>query len=490
MSLFINQLLQKSPHFVLVAGDDGVTLVSFHVEGTDAPLFASAKDAVAQKRIRDRMQQHSSVRVTILVNNGGQDFRIDNLPPLNFMDRIKLTRQRLRQAFPKAYATASRNLDAVRVMLASLQANAALTAWCNLVPPAKLAMGLLPIESAQLVSALIPDASKGWTMLLVQFQTGGLRQIVLQDGQIVFTRQTPALPAINETKKSAEALLKIIKDTRGYLARMGLAANADLRIGLLLGNQQIKALQKDQRTKSMTFFTPRQAAERLNLKLLPDASAVHGDLVFASWVAQQNRLHLPILPPALQRKKIDAWVAYAGLKLAFAVFILALGSTGWSLSHLAAAMYKNHREATEVSVLRDKLLAEQAAQAPSALPLGRLRAALERQRYFTEEQTEPWDALRQLQDVLDGKARVTNLDWRDDLLRLDLKLQSDTSTHAPDRQTVVQNFRDLAEDLSNLMPGYVVDITRYPFPAAAEQTITNEAASGDASAAQISIRRR
>ena len=109
--------------------------------------------------------------------------------------------------------------------------------------------------------------------------------------------------------------------------------------------------------------------------------------------------------------------------------------------------------------------------APAAQPLGRLRAALERQRLFAEPQAQPWDLLRQFGDGLQGKARLMGFDWRDDHLRADLRLDPVKDADAPDRESIVRSFRILAEELARTMPDYDIEVTRYPFPAMPQDTL-------------------
>src|SRR5262249_18742750 len=151
----------------------------------------------------------------------------------------------------------------------------------------------------------------------------------------------------------------------------------------------------------------------------------------------------------------------------------ALCYAGPGIGLLAMQLYKNHQNEESVAALRADLLTRQADQAPMEKPLGRLRAAFERQRLFTEARPEPWDVLRQLAKEQDGKAHLTSFDWRDDQsLRVNLTLDGDDVKGA-DRQVIVRNFKLLAEHLTRMMPGYEIDITRYPFPALPQETISN-----------------
>jgi hypothetical protein len=90
-------------------------------------------------------------------------------------------------------------------------------------------------------------------------------------------------------------------------------------------------------------------------------------------------------------------------------------------------------------------------------------------------------------------ARLDNLDWRDDRLRIDLRLKM-TDSEAQDRETVMQQFHQAVDALARQMPDYSVDVTRYPFPASPQQSFSNTASDAgivsDAPTAELVVRRR
>ena len=486
---------RKRPRFILIIGDEGVLLTPFDQDGEAVVLFAAARDEKSQKEILTCLERSPHMPVTIMANGTAQEFRIETLPPLNVLDRSKLVQRRLRQAFPQAYATASHVMDRTHALLAGLPQGTAVASWMGVMNPANVSLGLLPIEAAGLVTHLLPEAKKGWAMLLAQFRTGGLRQIVTCDGQLVFTRQTQALPGRTDPKRLNDMVLRVIEDSRGYLARFGLTESADLRVALIFGRNRMEAVADDTGAQKITFFSPHQVAEKLSLALVPDDESSDSDLVFAGWIAKQAKLSLPVMPPAIKRKQQEALIAHIGMRAACVFLAVALGVFGWNASQLAVQAYENSRAAGDVASLRKQLVEQEAALAPAAQPLGRLRAALERQRLFMEPQTEPWDVLRQVGEQLQGEARLASLDWRDnETLRADIRMISAKDATNPDRETIVHNFKALAEKLAHAMPGYSVEVTRYPFPATPQEILTNVGgdaeAAPDAATAGLTIRRR
>lgn len=474
--------------FVLVVGDEGALLLPFGIK-SGASLFAATADDDGREKILSALRQHPKAHLTILANGAAQEFRVETLPPLGFLDRNKLMERRLLQAFPHATGLAARSLDSTHALMASLHRDSIMTNWLAATDGRTVTLGLLPVESKNLVMRLMPDADKGWIMLLAAFQTGGLRQIVMQNGRLVFTRQTAALP--DNPKQMATALRRLIKDSRDYLARFGLSDSANLRVGLLLEKTPIMALLKNADFRGMALFTPDEAAEKLGVRL--DAGGAGIDVLFATWIAEHRNLWLPLDQPALRDKQQGARMQRLGWRAALAVMALGLMVTSFGAVPLLAQLYDNHRLAAAIDAKHQQLVQKQAGQMPVADTARRLRLALERRRIFSEPQPEPWDVLRQLGAELGDEARVGNMDWQDDgTLRIDIRFVNAKKARLG-REDIVRNFRKLADHLSSMMPGYSVEVTHYPFPALPDEALTNAAAkddSGEAAAASFTIRRR
>jgi hypothetical protein len=499
MTMF-NLIAGKRPRLVLVIGDDGVMLAPFGVAGLADPVFAATRDEAARNIVLDHLLLRPKTPVTILSNVAAQEFRIEALPPLRVLDRPKLARRRLEQAFPDAYAAASRVADRSHALLACLHRGSAVASWLGALPPSAASLGLLPVEGARLAASLMPEMEKGWAMILARFRTGGFRQIVTRDGQFVFTRQTLALPASADPRMVAEAIARDLCSSLGYLSRFGLTEAANLRVALLLKDDQAATLRAYAAagrlpTPNLAALSPHQAAKKLGLGFAPDTGDGDSDLLFAAYAAARPNLRLPLMPPAIKRRKQDAWIGRMGWRAATAAMVLALGMTGWSASQYGLRYYDNVRDGEEVAALRQRLVAEQESAASVAAPLGRFRVALERQRLFMEPQAMPWETLRQLGQGLEGKARLTALDWRDDeSLRVDIRLIAGSGARSSDREAVVADFRALALELARAMPAYAVEVTRYPFPALPQEVLTNalgeSPSTADAATAELAVRRR
>ncbi len=110
--------------FFLIAGDAGVTCVARHVARARLPFFAGWQDREAQKHLGELLAHYRRAPVTFYADNLAQDLRNELLPALNFVDRVKLVRRRLKQAFPQARYSAGKLLSRTQVLFAGLNDNA------------------------------------------------------------------------------------------------------------------------------------------------------------------------------------------------------------------------------------------------------------------------------------------------------------------------------------------------------------------------------
>lgn len=467
-------LAASLPRYVLMVGDLGTCLFPSSPQTKEKELYANNHDEAARRAIHVKLQNSSTSSVTVIMNGAAQEFRIETLPPVNIFDRAKLIERRLQQAFPQAFATAYRSLDATHALLTSVHQRGLLPSWCGLVPKKNFSLGLLPVEGAKFITQLVPAASKGWVLLLAHFKTGGLRQIVLCDGKLIFTRQSTLLSADRDIGMRAETLHRLVEDTRLYLTRFGFSDVETLQLVCLLGQDLNRELVRQNKFRHAHYLTPRQAAEKLQMEKLPAEKDNDADPIVAAWIAKQRKLWLPMSLVANDGAPQTGRFVKIGWRVALAVFLCAFVTVGTDVFRLVTHIAANRQEEKKIETFRAQLQTDQAMLAPAAEPLGRLRAALVRQRIFTEPQPEPWDVLRQLGRELDGKARLIGFDWRDDgSLQTELRFTTGYGFSNLDRQGIVQEFKNLAETLRQQMPDYRVEVVRYPFPAKPDELITN-----------------
>jgi hypothetical protein len=481
--------------FILLIGDEGLLCVRYPQTETPPPFFIHTGDEEGFDLLRTLLAKHAHTPIILLADTLGQDFRCETLPAgLNRFDRIKLIRRRLRQAFPHSRLSASFNLksDRTRVMLAGIGKEDPACIWLERLAasgkrrPPRLC--LLPVESAGIVTQLMPEAATGWAMLVSRQRTGGFRQIVVHKGEMVFTRLTPALPPDAGAQEIAEVLARDIHASLGYLGRLGLANGNALQIAILAvpeGRENLR--DKKLPVGSLKILSPHKAAVQLGLPFLPQTDDQFGDLLHAGWIARQKRPRLCLMPHDMRKAQQTAAIRRWGLRLAAMAMILALATTGLRASDLIATVMQSRNEAAHLSNLRNMLAQKQEAEAPETAPLGRLRAALERKRIYTQPTIAPWNVFVSLRNGLGDSARLVRLDWQDDsgkpadeALTIDVRLTETPDVTALSKETskqdIVGRFHRIADNLTHAAPEYIVEVTHYPFPALPQEALSNEAA--------------
>jgi hypothetical protein len=493
------KLHRHKPQFLLMIGDEGALLVPHRIPEHDRPIFAAHDDKQEIDNIIAALAAHAQRRVTLFADNLAQDFRREGVPRLSPLDRPRLIKRRLTQAFPQARLTASINLKSSRthILMAGLHDSSPVFTWLERLKEYMPRICLLPVEAADMAMKLLPDAKQGWAMLLSRQRTGGFRQIVTHKGELIFTRLTPPLRDTAIPEHLAEAVERDITASLGYLTRLGLTDTRELRVMLLMPDATHDALADIALpVHSLTLLSPHKTAKHLKLPFIPYANDSYADLLYAGWLAHKGKARLPIMLRETQISKHSASIQKWGMRVALLALAAAVGMTMLQAGDLAVTLYQTHREAVMLEKTKEQLNAMQVAAAPVTEPLGKLRQAVERQHLFSTATPLPWTALAQLNSGLGDAARVSKIDWQSDgseaseSMQLELRLTPSPSASSDDRENIIKRFQQIAANVKQAMPDYAVNLTRYPFPATPDETLSN---SGDSDknlvAAQLSVRR-
>ncbi|MER2519276.1 MAG: hypothetical protein ABTQ34_01145 [Bdellovibrionales bacterium] len=469
--------MNAAPHLVLLIGDEGARLAC-HAPNNPAnaqTLFAATHDSEAEKRILAVIAQHGKIsRLTLLIDTLAQDYRVETVPRVAPLDRAKLIRRRLRQSFPGAAATASLKLDSTRFGFASWHADGTSRHWIDQLAPYAPNVALLPIEGARLATKLAPRDE--WILILSLQRAGGLRQIVTRKGQPIFTRLTPTPPAL-DPETIATAAARDLKTTLGYLNRLGLDDSHSLHVVALLPNSTRPIFERSSLAlRGLTLLTPHEAAQRMGL---PEHinDDLYGDALFAADAARRKSPRLAVTPRAWKQARNDNALQNAGKRLSIAALLLATILTGGQAIAFAQALLDASQEIARRDDAQTKLNEEREKAAPVTEPLGRLRAAVERERIFAEPSPTPWAALDALLRTLPPDTRLSALEWqaprnaptkRDETLRLTIRLR----TTAADREQWRASLNETTQIIAQALPEYALAVTRSPFPTRPEEVLT------------------
>lgn len=209
--------------------------------------------------------------------------------------------------------------------------------------------GLLPIESAGMLKALAAKlaqkrktATKAeWTILVGQHRGGGLRQIVVRNGELALTRVTP----IEEPKQGysdmwAKDVSREIQATLSYLSRFGYAPDDGLNI-IVIGNKEFADVLDGMISVPSNFdaLSPFEASKLLGIKLSFADGDHFSDALHAAWSGKKLTLDIPLTSKEIMDVSNPRKIA----SIAMLVMTAALGGVLYLSSIEAQALYQNSR---------------------------------------------------------------------------------------------------------------------------------------------------
>lgn len=169
---------------------------------------------------------------------------------------------------------------------------------------------LLPVESSDMLKALTDKASKKekvkprWAVMIGQHQSGGLRQVIIRDGQLAMTRMTPVTDLNTDPEAWTNEVAQEFKATISYLSRFGYSPNDGTEVFVIATPSAGETL----RTKidvpcNYSSFTVSEAANALGMRLGQQDDQYHADPLHAAWAGRKTRFILPM--EALDIKKVS-----------------------------------------------------------------------------------------------------------------------------------------------------------------------------------------
>ncbi len=462
-----------SQRVVLMIGDDGLVAVPHKI--AEAPFFVPTDAKRGAKELTAFLARYPEARLTLVADNMAQDYRNDDLPRLNFFDRSKLAKRRLKQAFPAAKLAAVLPFKNTpnRILMAGAHESNAIFAWVARFRERLPDIALLPVEGARLLAALMPEAESGWAMMISRQKTGGFRQIITFKNDLVFTRLTPLPPA--DSGDETEIIARDIKASLDYLSRYGMNHAEELSVLILLPNDRhLTPAIKNLPLKSVRSMSPFGAAKTLSLSLAPKPDDPSSDVLFGSFIAAQRRPLLRLMLPDMREAWLSRLVRSHGMRAATACLLLAVGSALWSAGDLIATLSEARKVAASLAETKKTFENAKADAAPLTAPMARLREALEKRRIFEQKGLYPWASLNALAGGMDGDSRPVKLKWKNDesaaleTLTVSLRVLTDD---ANDKASAAATFEDAAKSIAKAMPDYDVSVLKPPYPSLPQETV-------------------
>lgn len=381
---------RSGSRIVVIVGNEGAVLIRLNHRGVAERQYLPRPDREGIEAANEIFQADRHAPVTVLLDVLEQHYREAKIPNVNWNDRRKLLKRKLEQTYGADHLTstlrqgveaAEDNGEAGRrterkYFLIGVPISEDLRAWLDVVVRAGnpvSGMALLPVEARDLVHDLAPadadpDDPPTWQILVAHHRASGVRQVVLKNGDLIFTRLTPNPEAEADTEELVADLQTEIRSTMSYLRRLSFT-DADRLDLLVIADAEVarRLDRRDMRTRHMRTLTPEDAAEALDLNLNRTVSHNFSDDLMAAWYARQPSSRLRVDTPILFQARILSKVPAVAYTLCVLIAIGALAYGGWQQVELQGRRATlSELRAKEASLMaeRDRLLAARPADQP------------------------------------------------------------------------------------------------------------------------------
>jgi hypothetical protein len=310
---------------VMLIGGEGVVLYGPSGRGVAREGSISWDVPNFEEQLATALSRGGSAKSMMLLFDGAdQTYRKEEgIPKMSPIDRPRFIRRKLELAFPSYPIRAAfeippgRGKKRVRGTLPSFlfvalpeteQLDRIGTSLYESGVPVS-GFGLLPAESAGLVSELAEkvfgetDKKSRWSVLIGQHETGGLRQVVVRDGNLALTRLTPTGDGGVNGAGWVEEVTREFKATLTYVSRFGFSQQDDaLDVMVIAGAVEKQFF--DQKDLGVTNFRCVPLSEALHHIGAPSTGldkSNFSDALHAAWTGKKVSLKLPVPVPSIQR---------------------------------------------------------------------------------------------------------------------------------------------------------------------------------------------
>lgn len=191
---------------------------------------------------------------------------------------------------------------------------------------------LLPVESVSMVQKLSaalngdkvdPDR---WIVFMSQHRGGGLRQIVVRNGELCLTRMTNVIETNVEHEVWATQVAQEFTATMGYVSRFGYTADSSLEVIVVGHTDAVDLLQPILKATQFHGITVDEASRTLRLPVFMADQGGQGEVLHVGWAAKQIRYVMPVVNrPMAFISRVRRSAKVASIALIFA----ALGAVGY-----------------------------------------------------------------------------------------------------------------------------------------------------------------
>lgn len=424
----------KANRRVLIVGGDGVALFSNGASGFDREASISWDvpnfDDVLVEALAKGKSRGSLV---ILYDGADQTYRREeNLPKLSVMDRAAYVKRRLEMAFPsyeirasmelKAPPTKGRSRAVQKPSPAFLFVGISDTEQINRMGDAVLdgdvsvsGFGLLPIEAAGLMKELssrLFETKSRWILLAGQHETGGLRHVVIRDGNLALTRIIMTAEGGGSGATWAEEASRELQATITYISRYGYTQEDSLDVIMVCGDVEKQFF--DPRliaAKNFKCLNVKDALTTLGIKAPHMGNTNFSDALHAAWASKRPSMQLSVQVPSIQRVKMPRLAARAGAALLSVSAIALLGLSVHAYVSYSSTEEEIGQKQNQQSMMEREYAEEQKAFDGLEIRPAAMKAAMDNKRRLEDNSPDVSAFLSRLKSVMDGNVFIQELEF-------------------------------------------------------------------------------
>ncbi len=328
-------------------------------------IFSWADENFVADLVSCLSREGGGAPVIILNDAVDQHYRKEKVPIVRSLDSSGMVKRKLALAYPhypyRAYAKL-KTPPHIKNVNTAVKNNYYLFAACPdsqnfqkllaaITESEVLVKGfvLLPVESVSMVDTLSSrvfgtksssgsslsklmgkdkddEGSKNWTVFIGQNRSGGLRQIVVRDGELALTRITPIVETDIEKGLWAQDVNREFQATMSYLSRFGYTPADTLNIVIIADEEAKPLLEKmiSVENGKVQPITLREAATLLKIEPEQDSEQRFADDLHVGWIGKQAKLKLPL--NSQQFSKIAKPRQMASIAMVSLVLLLAVST--------------------------------------------------------------------------------------------------------------------------------------------------------------------
>lgn len=309
--------LQKKK-FVLMIGEDGAVLSLLVGDQVESRLFAATTSQGDRRSFHNLFTSHPGTPVYLVLDTMDQTLSRQSLPAVSMLSVGKLVKKRLERDFGDGDLSGAipfgREESGRRdwlYMFVSASLPKMVQEWLDYVLSLSVQFSgiyLLPLEITPTIKQLLSDAIKEeekrgvWQLFIAHNKTGGFRQIVLENGKVVFTR---LVRSGKETLADALAgnLEQETLNTLEYLRRLSFSEDQEINIIGVVSTDLKQSLQESKQiipNSTMHLYTPHEAAKVLGMEHVALPEDKFADLILAAGFVGHRRV-LELFTPRTKR---------------------------------------------------------------------------------------------------------------------------------------------------------------------------------------------